>query len=59
MPISGDYFSNGYSLTKITEAGLSPVAEPEELKRRVNERVEEVTYRAIGQLALLGQSLHV
>ena len=56
-PVSGDYFSNGYSLNKITQDGLSPVAVPEELERRVNERVEEVTYRAIGQLAVLGLNL--
>ncbi|MDL2341626.1 MAG: hypothetical protein QFB87_00920 [Patescibacteria group bacterium] len=54
---TGDYQSYGFSIMAMTEAGLSPIAEPEELERRVNERVEEVTYRAIGQLALLGQSL--
>ena len=54
---TGDYFSHGFSIMALTKAGLSPIAEPEEIERRVNERVEEVTYKAIGQLAVLGKSL--
>lgn len=46
------YISHGFSILDMTEAGLTPIAEPEELERRINERVEEVTYLAIGRLAL-------
>lgn len=53
----GEYFSHGFSILAMTEAGLTPVAEPEELERRVNERVEEATYQAIGRLAVLGHAL--
>lgn len=53
----GEYFSHGFSILDMTEAGLTPIAEPEELERRVNERVEEATYQAIGQLAVLGRAL--
>lgn len=48
----GEYFSHGFSISSMTEAGLTPLAEPEELDRRINERVEEATYQAIGRLAL-------
>jgi hypothetical protein len=47
-----EYVSHGFSILDMTKAGLTPIAEPEELERRINERVEEVTYLAIGRLAL-------
>lgn len=56
-PISEQYYSHGFSIRAMTEAGLTPVAEPEELERRVNEHTEEETYRAIGQMAVLSASL--
>lgn len=48
-----EYYSHGESVMKMTEGGLSPVAKPEEGDRRINERVEEVTYKTIRQLGKL------
>ncbi|HSX44209.1 MAG TPA: hypothetical protein VLE69_02845 [Candidatus Saccharimonadales bacterium] len=49
---TGRYFSHGQAISHMTEKGLTPVAEAEELDRRVNEHVEEATYEAIGGLCL-------
>lgn len=49
---TGEYFSSGQSLLEIVNAGLSPKANAEEKNRRINERVEEITYMAIGSMAL-------
>jgi hypothetical protein len=49
---TGDYMSHGQSILIMTEKALTPVAEPEELDRRINEYIEEVTYKTIGGLAL-------
>ena len=51
---TGSYLSHGQSISFMTEKGLSPVAEPEEQDRRINEHVEEATYRAIGGISLTG-----
>jgi hypothetical protein len=47
------YYSHGMQILAMTEAALTPVAEPEEVERRVNERVEEISY-GIGRTALVG-----
>ncbi len=49
---TAQYYSHDFSIWKMTESALNPDIEPEEQERRVNERVEEATYRAIGQLAI-------
>ncbi len=49
---SGDYLSHGQSISVMTEKGLTPVAEAEELERRINEYVEEATYKAIGGMVI-------
>lgn len=48
------YVVNGRSLMDIVDDGITPLAEPEELGRRVAERREEVTYRSLGRAALSG-----
>lgn len=48
----GDYISHGQVISDMTKKGLTPVAEPEELDRRVNEHIEEATYIAIGGMSL-------
>lgn len=57
-PLSGEYYAHGQPINQILIGGLSPVAEPEEQDRRVNEFVEEKTYQAIGKMCL-GQELSV
>ncbi len=56
---SEEYHSHGLAVMEMTQAGLSPVAKPEEVDRRINERVEEVTYKTIKRLGniLLAQSV--
>lgn len=53
---SGDYFSHGLSIRKMTENALLPIAgSPEEEGRRINERVEDATpalIRGLGAAAL-------
>jgi len=51
----GQYYSHGMQILNMTEAALTPVAESEEVERRVNERIEEVTY-GIGRTALDGST---
>ena len=54
-----EFYSHGQSVKKMTKAGLSPVAHPEERDRRINEHVEEVTHiavRSLGKLSL-GQTI--
>lgn len=51
-PGTGEYFSHGQSILAMTELGLSPISEQEERERRVNERVEEMTYKTIGSIGL-------
>lgn len=55
--LDGQYYSHGMQILGMTEAALTPVAEPEEVERRVNERIEEVTY-GVGRTAL-GESAKI
>ena len=52
--LDGKYYSHGFAITDMTASALTPVAEPEEQDRRVNEHVEEATYLAVGAMALSG-----
>lgn len=49
---TGRYFSHSQDLLTIASNGLSPDTNSEERQRRINEYVEEVTYQAIGSIAL-------
>lgn len=53
---TGDFFSHGLSIRQMTENALRPIADdPEEVNRRVNERVENETphiVRKVGGFAL-------
>lgn len=56
---TGQYFSHGLSIANMVENGLSPLAEPEEQDRRVNDYVEERGVyeplgRMIGRIGLQG-----
>jgi hypothetical protein len=59
-PGSGQYFAHGIPIMDILQGGLSPIAEPEEQDRRINDSIHEHTYhtmprvRAIGHLGLQG-----
>ncbi len=50
--ITGDYYSHNQSVTTIVEGGLSPVAKPGEQLLRIDDFVEELTYKAIGNMSL-------
>jgi hypothetical protein len=52
---SGGYFSHGVAMLEILAAGLSPMAEPEDRDRRINEFVEEKTYHAVPQIKTIGR----
>jgi hypothetical protein len=48
---TGSYFAHGISLDETVTAGLTPLADPEERYRRVNDYVEEKgTYTPMGQM---------
>lgn len=47
-----DFIAHGQRMSKVVGAGLSPIAAPEEVGFRVDDVVEERTYRTIGGLAL-------
>lgn len=53
---SGDFYSHGLSIRQMTENALTPISDnPEEIARRVNERVEDATphiLRKVGGFAL-------
>lgn len=40
---TGEYLAHGASIWQMTEDALMPMSQPEEIERRVNERVEEAT----------------
>lgn len=48
--LTGDYFSKGNSLTELVSGGLSPVAKKGEQHSRIDDFVEEMTYKAIGSM---------
>lgn len=55
---TGDFYSHGLSIRQMTENALRPIAnDPEEVSRRVNERVENETPAIIGKIGsfALGQ----
>jgi hypothetical protein len=53
-PITKEYFSHGIAMSNITENGLSPIAEPEELDIRINDHVGERTNQTIPLIKNLG-----
>lgn len=49
--MTGDFYSHGLSVRQMTENALTPIIDdPEEVDRRVNERVEDATPRIIRRL---------
>ena len=50
-PYDNQYYSHGMQILEMTSLGLTPLAEPEEVEIRINDRVEEISY-GLGRIAL-------
>lgn len=55
-PQTQEFFANGRSLTKLINNSMSPISNPEEQNRRINEKIEEGTYRWLGSMVLKNTS---